>query len=234
MDVYIGTSGWLYDWNPYGLDWYLKNSGLNSVELNSSFYRFPYPNQVKGWARRTFYRRGFRWSVKIHRSISHYRKVSRESYSTFNKFLNLFKPLDKYVDFYLLQLPPRYIMNDANIDKIGEFIRRFGLEYRLAVEFRNNTWFNDDAIELSNKYRFIFVSVDSPQTSYIRGSNETIYLRMHGRTDWYVHYYTDEELDEVIDRILSYNIKRIYVYFNNDHDMLENSRRFRDKIYKKL
>ncbi|RLF12723.1 MAG: DUF72 domain-containing protein, partial [Thermoprotei archaeon] len=39
MRVYIGTSGWLYDWNLDGsLDWYVKNSGLNAVELNASFY----------------------------------------------------------------------------------------------------------------------------------------------------------------------------------------------------
>jgi len=234
MDVYVGTSGWLYDWNPDGLDWYLKNSGLNSVELNSSFYRFPYPNQVRGWARRTFYRRGFKWSIKIHRSISHYRKVSENSYGIFSKFLNLFRPLDKYIEFYLLQLPPKYIMNNENIDKIREFIRNFRLEYKLAVEFRNDTWFNDEAIELSNEYKFIFVSVDSPQISFIRESNDTIYLRMHGRTDWYIHYYTDDEINEIIDRILSYKVKKIYIYFNNNHDMLENSRRFMNMIYKKL
>ena len=51
MNVFVGTSGWLYGWNRGGnLDWYLQNSGLNAVELNASFYRFPYKNQVAGWA----------------------------------------------------------------------------------------------------------------------------------------------------------------------------------------
>ncbi|MFP3209319.1 MAG: DUF72 domain-containing protein, partial [Nitrososphaeria archaeon] len=38
MEPYVGTSGWSYAWNPDGLEWYVRNSGLNAVELNSSFY----------------------------------------------------------------------------------------------------------------------------------------------------------------------------------------------------
>ena len=37
LRVYVGTSGWAYFWNPDGLDWYVRNSGLNAVELNASF-----------------------------------------------------------------------------------------------------------------------------------------------------------------------------------------------------
>ncbi|MEM4061454.1 MAG: DUF72 domain-containing protein, partial [Desulfurococcaceae archaeon] len=29
MEVYVGTSGWLYDWNEgASLDWYVEESGL--------------------------------------------------------------------------------------------------------------------------------------------------------------------------------------------------------------
>jgi len=53
LKALVGTSGWLYDWNEGGdLRWYVENSGLNAIELNASFYRFPFPSQVKGWSRR--------------------------------------------------------------------------------------------------------------------------------------------------------------------------------------
>ncbi|RLE86352.1 MAG: DUF72 domain-containing protein, partial [Thermoprotei archaeon] len=53
MEIYVGTSGWLYDWNIGGnLEWYVKFSSLNTVELNASFYRFPFRNQVRSWARK--------------------------------------------------------------------------------------------------------------------------------------------------------------------------------------
>ncbi|RLE90384.1 MAG: DUF72 domain-containing protein, partial [Thermoprotei archaeon] len=73
MEIYVGTSGWMYDWNIGGnLDWYVKFSELNTVELNASFYRFPFRNQVRSWARKGS---KLKWAIKVHRSITHYRKL---------------------------------------------------------------------------------------------------------------------------------------------------------------
>jgi uncharacterized protein YecE (DUF72 family) len=33
---------------------YVTNSELNAVELNASFYRFPFPTMVKSWSMRAF------------------------------------------------------------------------------------------------------------------------------------------------------------------------------------
>ena len=42
VEVYVGTSGWMYPWNlGRSLEWYVNHSGLNAVELNASFYRIP-------------------------------------------------------------------------------------------------------------------------------------------------------------------------------------------------
>ena len=50
MNIFIGTSGWNYDWNPEkSLDWYVKNTKFNAIELNYSFYRFPSPKAVNAW-----------------------------------------------------------------------------------------------------------------------------------------------------------------------------------------
>jgi uncharacterized protein YecE (DUF72 family) len=39
MELFVGTSGWFYSWNPDGsFDWFCRFSGLNAVELNMSFY----------------------------------------------------------------------------------------------------------------------------------------------------------------------------------------------------
>ena len=227
MDVYIGTSGWMYTWNPDGFDWYINYSGLNSIELNSSFYRFPYPNQVKSWARKTPLDRVFRWSIKVHRSISHYRRLDMKAIDIMNKFINLFNPLDKYIDFYLIQLPPNLRCSERNLLRIKNFVERVNIPGRIAIEFRNESCFNESIVDFSNEAGFIYVSVDSPQTTYIAKSGGAIYLRMHGRTDWYMHYYTDDELNEIKDKILSLEPDKLYVYFNNDHDMLENARRFK-------
>jgi uncharacterized protein YecE (DUF72 family) len=53
MEVFVGTSGWLYGWNEkQSLEWYVENSDLNAIELNASFYRFPTTNAVKSWAKK--------------------------------------------------------------------------------------------------------------------------------------------------------------------------------------
>ena len=92
MTVYhVGTSGWMYSWNPDGLDWYASKSGLDTIELNMSFYRFPYPNQVRSWARKSS-ATGLLWSIKIHRSISHRRLLSEPAYDIWGRFHRLFQP----------------------------------------------------------------------------------------------------------------------------------------------
>ena len=224
-EVYVGTSGWLYDWNRAGnLDWYVKFSGLNAVELNASFYRFPFRNQVMGWARKG---RGLRWSVKVHRSITHYRKLSQEAVNTWKKFRALFEPLEKaeILDFYLFQMPPNYTKSKQNIDKLKNFVELSEIEpKKIAVEFRHRSWFVEDTVKIAEKLGIVLVSIDSPLGVWIRSVNDIIYLRMHGRSEWYAHEYSEEELSEVVERILELNPERIYVFFNNNHWMLENAR----------
>ncbi|NPA98095.1 MAG: DUF72 domain-containing protein [Crenarchaeota archaeon] len=225
MEVYVGTSGWMYDWNKWGnLDWYIRFSGLNAVELNASFYRFPFPNQVRSWARKSG---SLHWAVKVNRIITHYKRLNTSSYTTFEKFLRLFQPLDDKIDFYLLQLPPTYRKTPANIDRLRRFAEKFGLGERLAVEFRHESWFNDDTVSLCGDLGLTLVSIDSPIGVWIKSSNGVVYLRMHGRSYWYAHEYTEEELKEDAEKIVSLKPRKTYVFFNNNHWMLSNARTMR-------
>ena len=104
--IFVGTSGWTYEWNSEGtLSWYVENSGLNCVELNASFYRFPFPSQVKSWALKGC---GLRWIVKVNQLITHRFKLNEKALGLWGRFKELFDPLDKFVDFYLFQLPPTF------------------------------------------------------------------------------------------------------------------------------
>ena len=55
-------------------------------------------------------------------------------------------------------------------------------------------------------------------------SDKIIYERVHGRTNWYSHKYSKEELLEIKQRLLISKPEKVYVFFNNDHAMLENAR----------
>jgi uncharacterized protein YecE (DUF72 family) len=220
----VGTSGWLYSWNPErSLDWYVRYSGLNAVELNASFYRFPSPSQVASWARKG---RSLRWAVKVNRRVTHIHRLNKNAVKAWERFYSLFKPLDSLVDFYLFQLPPSYQATGRNIERLEHFAAETGLGERMAIEFRHVSWFNEGlGVELCRRIGATYVSIDSPLGVYISASNSNVYLRMHGRTAWYAHYYTDEELLEDAKQILALSPRRAYVFFNNNHDMLENARR---------
>jgi len=220
--VYVGTSGWLYDWNEgASLDWYVEESGLNAVELNASFYRFPFRNQVSGWARRG---RLLRWSIKVHRSITHTRKMSEKALEIWVKFHDLFKIMDDIVDFYLFQLPPNFSCKKENLERIEAFNSTTRLGSRLAVEFRHSSCFNENVAKWAENTGIVVVSIDAPIAHWITSSSGTIYLRMHGREVWYGYEYSERELEEIAREIVNLKPERVYVFFNNNHWMLGNAR----------
>ncbi len=216
----------MYDWNWGGnFDWYLRHSKLNAVELNASFYRFPFPSQVKAWSRKSRIFR-LRWAVKVHRSITHYKRLSKNAIIVWEKFHNLFLPLEEtdLLDFYLFQMPPNFIKKDKNIQKIVNFLKESGLEpWRMALELRHESWFNEDTIEWARSLGITIVSIDAPIATWIVNSNGIIYLRMHGKTEWYAHDYSLEELEIIANKIRYLKPNKVYVFFNNNHWMLENA-----------
>jgi uncharacterized protein YecE (DUF72 family) len=222
LEFYVGTSGWFYPWNEKrSLEWYVANSGLNAVELNASFYRFPSPTTVKSWSRTG---QGLRWSIKVNRFITHNFKFSENAFPTWEKFSRLFEPLDESIDFFLFQLPPSLTPETAA--RIGEFVEKTGLDERFAFEPRNPAWFSKTWVEWASRLGLTWVSVDSPDLPRdIFNTGGRVYVRMHGRTAWYAHLYSVEELREVAERIVDAKPRVAYVFFNNDDAMLENSRK---------
>lgn len=224
MEIFIGTSGWYYSWNEGGnFKWFIENSGLNSVELNASFYRFPFPNQIKAWAKSG---KHLRWAIKVNRLITHVFKLDSHAFQTWKKFEKLFEPLAKCIDFYLFQLQPNTTPN--SIEKIEEFIHKVDLGSKFALEFRNEEWFNNLYVNWAEKLGITLVSIDAPDLPRtIFNTSGAVYERIHGRSEWYSHFYSDEELQEIADKIVNAKPERAYVYFNNDHAMLENAQRMR-------
>jgi len=213
--VYVGTSGWAYSWNKdNSLEWYVSSSGLNAVELNMSFYRFPYLNQVKSWFKKAD---SLAWVVKVHRSITHQGKL-KESIDDFQRFRSLFTPLEGSVHYYLMQFPSSF----KDLDTLEYFVNESGCD-KLAVELRNPLFFTDEVIRWSKKVGVLLVSVDAPNLPSTIMSSETVYMRIHGRGRWYSYNYSESELKDIEKRINSVKPRVVYVFFNNDHEMLKNA-----------
>ncbi len=222
MKIFVGTSGWMYDWNPDGFDWYMMQSGLNAVELNASFYRFPFRNQVSSWAKKGS---SIRWSIKVNRLITHVYKFSDKGFNVWNKFKELFDLMNPLIDFYLFQLPPSLRFTDTVKNRLKNFIEKIDISSRVAIESRSIDWFTHDGVKFINSLGCVFVSVDAPNLPRnIFVNDGVVYLRMHGRYSWYMHNYSEDELKEIVYSILKSEPDRVYVFFNNNHDMLNNAR----------
>jgi len=221
--TFVGTSGWYYDWNrEKNLDWYIARSGLNSVELNASFYRFPFREMVRTWAAKGS---GLRWSVKAHRSITHHHRFDELAVERFETFSERFGPMDHLIDFYLFQAPPGF----CDVDAVLGFSKEVGLGRRMAFEVRNVDLLMDDELCAELMEEMTVVSVDSPTARVRILSTDPVYMRMHGRDDWYVHDYSEEELDEVAAAIYSKRSGDAYIFFNNDR-MLRNARAMAERM----
>ncbi|MCX8083135.1 MAG: DUF72 domain-containing protein [bacterium] len=223
MKVYVGTSGWLYDWNEGGnFDWFVEHSGLNSVELNASFYRFPYPNQIKSWAVKA---KDIRFSVKVHRKITHILKLNEQAIDVWNDFKELFSPLEKNIDFYLFQMPPSF--STEYLERIKNFFNIIEQKKKVAIEFRHSGWSEEKIVKEIEKTGIVFVSIDSPQgQSFIVRTNDIVYVRFHGKTSWYNYNYSRSEMENIANKIFYLNPEYVYAYFNNNHNMLSNAREF--------
>jgi len=195
----------------------VEQSGLDAVELNASFYGFPSEKTVFAWARAGS---GLRWSVKVNRSVTHRHRFNEKAIPVWERFRERFHPLDDLIDFYLFQAPPAF----ADLDRLITFIRAVDLGARCAVEVRNPTVLGDDEACRRLQEAAVLVSVDSPDFRERIFPADAVYLRMHGREGWYRHDYTGGELAAIRDRIVAIGPKRAYVFFNNDHTMLDDAR----------
>jgi uncharacterized protein YecE (DUF72 family) len=217
MDVFVGTSGWSYQWNQKrSLEWYVTQAHLTSIELNGSFYRFPRAAHVASWAEQGA---GLRWSVKVHRVITHLWKFSERALSGWDQFHEPFGPLENSIDFYLFQAGPDVV----DTVRMIQFIDQVHLGDRFALEIRNRSLLGNDELCSSLQKHAVLVSVDSPHYEKRIFPADIVYLRMHGRRTWYQYTYSDEELQEIADLIREISPKRAYIYFNNDHSMLKNA-----------
>ena len=113
---------------------------LPTVEINSTFYRFPRPNVLEEWARVT--PPAFKFSIKASRRITHIGRIKPESVAEPLQWLytSLASLGDKRGPV-LFQLPP---MAKKDLARLEGFLALLPADHRAAFEFRNDSWFSDD------------------------------------------------------------------------------------------
>ena len=243
MGIYIGTSGWSYeDWvekfYPEGIEkseWlkYLTEH-FNSVELNMSFYRYPFKNMLKGWRKRM--PDDFQMTMKANRRITHYNKFKNIG-AALEKFYSLFDLIYENKGCILFQAPPSFKKNEQNKARIENFCNLTNKKYKNVIEFRNPEWWDDEIFNLLEEHKVGFCTVSGLEMpSRVVVTGEIAYFRFHGPAEPYSSLYSAEEMQTWAEKIRQvrskYDVNDIYCYFNNDTNAyaITNARQLQDYL----
>ncbi len=222
MTVWIGTSGWQYaDWRgrfyPRGLPlgrWLeAYAAGFTTVESNNAFYRLPDRHVFEAWRDRT--PDDFVMAVKVSRFLTHIRRL-REPQEAVARFVDRTGGLGDKLGPVLLQLPPQMRRDD---DRLAATLDAFPRTYRVAVEFRHDSWFAPDVRALLEERRAALCLADrkGPLTPVWRTADWT-YLRFHEGRANPRPCYGRTALDSWAQRLAgTWSLEAdVFVYFNND------------------
>jgi uncharacterized protein YecE (DUF72 family) len=226
--VFLGTSGWSYkEWvGPF----YTKEDKsllraytkvFRTVEIDSTFYRYPSKGMVMGWTKYT--PEGFVFTAKLPQLITHEKKLdlSQGVEEDLQRFVEVMEPLwlSGKLGCMLRQLPPRLTYQ---LKEMEAFLKILPTQVRFAVEFRDHSWMRQETWTLLEKYKVAYTVVDEPLLPpEVHVTSNIAYFRWHGRgtRPWYNYRYPAEELEPWIPKFkeTTRKVDKVYGYFNNHY-----------------
>jgi len=215
MKFLVGTTGYSYkEWkgNFYPamlpqkdmLSYYSER--FSTVEINNTFYRLPTEDVVESWAQQT--PDNFRFVLKARQVITHFKRLKDVERET-DDFLRVASVLKSRQGPILFQLPPNL---KKDVPRLDAFLQHVGGRTQLAVEFRHESWFDDEVFDCLRTHACglcIADSDDLPDANLARTTNWG-YVRLRRES------YADEELQEWIARLRSQDWNEAYVFFKHE------------------
>ena len=226
--LYIGTSGYNYPhwWNgtfypsdlpqKKWLEFYAEY--FNTVELNVSFYRLPQKEVFQGWYKRT--PKQFVFAVKGSRFITHIKRL-KDCREPLSLLMDHASPLKEKLGVVLWQLPPQFEFQKERLEEFCVLLSTLPRSkgHRHVFEFRNKSWFCNEAFRILDEFRFAFcIAHGSGLPLMEKIFSDFIYLRLHGGEVLYGSNYSDKELKQWAEKIQEWRKKdkTVFTYFNND------------------
>jgi uncharacterized protein YecE (DUF72 family) len=151
MELHIGTSGFAYkEWvGPFYprelrekemLGFYAAQ--FDTVEVNSTFYRFPSAAGLAAWASQV--PDGFRFAIKAPQRITPPKRLHEISADVVH-LIDTVSTLGPLLGSLLFLLPPRM---PPNVEGLRDLITLFPPGLRVAFEFRDTRWHCDEVYHL--------------------------------------------------------------------------------------
>jgi uncharacterized protein YecE (DUF72 family) len=219
---WIGCSGFYYkSWKekfyPSGLpqrrwfEYYCEH--FNTVELNVTFYRFPKPDDLKGWFDRS--PDDFKFTVKAPRLITHYKRFHNAKRETGDFYNSVTRGLKEKLGCILFQLHPGMVYSEENLDRILETLDH---SHTNVIECRHPSWWCDEVMKILKREHVTFCSISYPDLpDDVYKTAPVMYYRFHGVPQLYLSSYSKRKLNTIAEKIQGFRaVKDVYCYFNND------------------
>jgi uncharacterized protein YecE (DUF72 family) len=224
MEWRIGCSGYHYpEWKnlfyPEGLPqrkWFDHyTTHFNTIELNTSFYRFPQVSFLQNWYEKS--PAGFSFSVKAPRAITHFKQFHGTERMLGDFYLTCRAGLAEKLGCVLFQLPSRLVFNGERLQRI---IDSMDFSFTNVIEFRHISWWTEEVYARLKERNLSFCSISHPDLpDYVVAGTPVVYYRFHGVPKLYKSQYTKNKVKEIIDQVKEIPSDRAFIYFNNTMGM---------------
>jgi uncharacterized protein YecE (DUF72 family) len=180
-----------------------------TVEINNTFYRMPAEAMLARWAQEV--PESFAFTLKAPRRITHDQRL-REAESSVAAFLQRAAVLGDKLGVLLFQLPP-YLKKD--LPRLRDFLALLPADRRVAFEFRNATWQDDEVYEALRSRGAMLCVTDTEEgdTPFV-ATADCGYVRLR-RT-----HYDERDLRAWAERIAAQSLACTYVYFMHEDEAL--------------
>jgi uncharacterized protein YecE (DUF72 family) len=215
MKLLAGTSGYAFkEWKGPFYPEQMKDaemlgfyaSKFPTVEINNTFYRLPRENVLLEWAAQV--PEHFTFAIKASQRITHHARLKEESFDTVDFLLKNTAALGRRLGPILFQLPPNL---KKDLDRLRAFVARLPKDRRYTVEFRHESWFEDDVFAALREHNVAFCVSEQPEfKTPIVSTADFGYLRLH-RLD-----YDDAMLADWAKAVRSQAWTDAYVIFKHD------------------
>jgi uncharacterized protein YecE (DUF72 family) len=218
---HIGCSGFHYkEWKevfyPKGVpqrlwfEHYCKY--FDTLELNSTFYRFPQLSFLQNWYGKS--PAHFIFAVKVPRLITHLKKFN-DTTSLLNDFYGIIQEgLQEKLGAVLFQLPAQIVYSERLLEQI---ILQTDKRFTNIVEFRHQSWWQASVFEALAQHQISFCSISHPiLPDIVIPNTDTVYYRFHGVPQLYYSPYNKDFLLRIMNSIQAAGeVKKAFLYFNN-------------------
>jgi len=217
MNIYVGTSGFAHkEWKgkfyPEKIpprDMLRFYAGrLAAVEINNTFYHMPNGTVLSSWAEQV--PPGFVFALKAPQVITHIKRLKHVS-SEAGYLFKALSVLGGKLGPVLFQFPESFHLNAPTL---AAFLPLIPGATACAFDFRSPSWINEEILDLLRKKGcgWCIEDTDENPVQEVISTTRWGYLRLR-RSD-----YTDVDLSQWVETILSQQWEKAFVFFKHEDE----------------